>query len=83
MSPNLEHSKEEVFENDLTQLFTKGFLAVLTSKVAVLKEVKDYIFHGDEQRCKEVNPINIRTGETGTFVWDVSMWTNPWPCHIP
>ena len=30
-SPNLDLSKEEVFENNLTQLFTKGFLADLTS----------------------------------------------------
>ena len=30
-TPNLELSKEEGFESNLTQLFTKGFLAVLTS----------------------------------------------------
>ena len=29
-SPNFDLSKEEIFENNLTQLFTKGFLAVLT-----------------------------------------------------
>ena len=55
-STNLELSKEEVFENNLTQLFTKGFLAVLTSKDAVLKEVRDCILQNDAQRCKEVNP---------------------------
>ena len=54
-SPNLDLSKEEVFENNLTQLFTKGFLAVLTSKDAVLKEVRDCILQNDPQRCKEVN----------------------------
>ena len=43
MSPNVELSKEELFENNFTQLFTKGFLAVLTSKDAVLKEVRDCI----------------------------------------
>ena len=53
--PNLDLSKEEVFENNLTQLFTKGFLAVLTSKDAVLKEVRDCILQSDPQRCKEVN----------------------------
>ena len=56
MSPNLEIKKEEIFENNLPQLFTKVFLAVLTSKDAVLKEVRDCILQGDEQRCKEVNP---------------------------
>ena len=46
-SPNLDLSKEEVFENNLTQLFTKGFLAVLTSKDAVLKEVRDCILQNN------------------------------------
>ena len=55
-SPNLELSKEEVFENNLTQLFTKGFLAVLSSKDAVLKEVRDCVLQNDPGRCKEVNP---------------------------
>ena len=54
-SSNLEWSKEEVFENNLTQLFTKGFLGVLTSKDAVLKEVRDCILQNDAQRCKEMN----------------------------
>ena len=31
-SPNLELSKKEIIENNLTQLFTKVFLTVLTSK---------------------------------------------------
>ena len=32
-SPNVELSIEEIFESNLTQLITKGFLAVLTSTV--------------------------------------------------
>ena len=58
-SPNLYLSKEEVFENNLTKLFTEGFLAVLTSKDAVLKEVRDCILQNDPQKCKEVNPYMI------------------------
>ena len=69
-SPNLELSKEEVFENNLTQLFTKGFLAVLTSKDTVLKEARVFILQNDAQRCKEVNPylfsywrdLHVRSG---------------------
>ena len=56
MAPNLENIKEEVFKNNSTQLFTKGFLAMLTSKVAVLKEVRDFILQGEQQRSKDVNP---------------------------
>ena len=55
MSPNLELSKEEAFENNLTQLFTKGFLAILMSKDAVLKGLRDCILQGDKQIFKEVN----------------------------
>ena len=55
-SSDLDLSKEELFENNLTQLFTKRFLAVLTSKDAVLKEVRDCAQQNDHQRCKEVNP---------------------------
>ena len=69
-SPNLDQSKEKVFENNLTQLFTKSFLAVLTSKDAVLVEVRDCILQNDPQRCKEVNPymfsywrdLHVRSG---------------------
>ena len=55
-SPKLKLSKEEIFENNLTQLFTKGFLAALTSKDAVLKEERDCILQNNAQRCKEVKP---------------------------
>ena len=69
-SPNLDLSTEEIFENNLNQLFRKGFLAVLTSKDAVLKEVRDCILQNDPQRCKEVNPymfsywrdLHVRSG---------------------
>ena len=50
-----ELSREEVFENNLNQLFTKSFLAVLTSKDAVLKEIRDCVMQDDEARCKEVS----------------------------
>ena len=69
-STNLELSMEPVFENNLTQLFTKGFLAVLNSKDAFLKEVRDCVLQNDPQRCKEVNPymysywrdLHVRSG---------------------
>ena len=69
-SPNLELSKEEVFENNLAQLFTKRFFAVLTSKDVFLKEVRDCVLQIDPQRCKEVNPymcsywidLHVRSG---------------------
>ena len=40
---DIELSREEIFENNLNQLFTKFFLAVLTSKDAVLKEIRDCV----------------------------------------
>ena len=52
---NIELSREEMFENNLNHLFTKSFLAVLTSKDAVLKEIRDWVMQDDEARCKEVS----------------------------
>ena len=53
---DIELSQEEIFENNLNELFTKSFLAVLTSKDAVLKEIRDCVIQDDEARCKEVSP---------------------------
>ena len=52
---DIELSREEVFENNLNQLFTKSFLAVLTSKDTVLKEIRDCVVQDDEARCKKVS----------------------------
>ena len=49
---DIELSREEIFENNLNQLFTKSFLAVLTSKDAVLKEIRDCVIQNDEARRK-------------------------------
>ena len=46
---------QEIFENDLNQLFSKSFLAVLTSKDTVLKESGDCVMQDDEAGCKEVS----------------------------
>ena len=45
---DIELSREEVFENNPNQLFTKSFLEVLTSKDAVLKEIRDCVRQDDE-----------------------------------
>ena len=55
-SPVKNLSREELFENNLTMLFTKRLLAVRT-KDAVLKEERDCILQKDEQMCKDVNPF--------------------------
>ena len=53
---DIELSREEIFESNLNQLFTKSFLAVLTNKDAVLKEIRDCVLQDDKARCKEVSP---------------------------
>ena len=78
-SPNLELSKKDVFENNLTQLFTKGFIAVLTSKDAVLKEVRDCLFQRNEQRCKDGIPTSTHTGDIYLLVRVAFASTNDWP----
>ena len=63
---DIEISREEIFENNLNQLFTKSFLAVLTSKDAVLKEIRDCVFQDDEARCKDVHSfwkdLHVKSG---------------------
>ena len=54
---DIEPSREEIFEKNLNQLFTKSFLAVLTSKGAMLKEIRDCVIQNDGARCKEVSPF--------------------------
>ena len=52
---DIEISREESFEINLNQLFTKSFFAVLTSEDAVLKEIWDCVMQDGEARCKEVS----------------------------
>ena len=40
----------------ITKLFNKNLLASLTSKDAVLKEVRDCIIRSDEEQLKQLNP---------------------------
>ena len=69
-SANLELSKEEVFENNPTQLFTKCFLAVFPSKDAELREVGYCTLQRDEEKCTGANPylhsycrdVHVRSG---------------------
>ena len=66
----ISNYQKEILESNPTHLFTKGFIAVLTSKDAVLKEVRDCFLQNDAQRCKEVNPyvfsywreLHVRSG---------------------
>ena len=52
-SRDIELSREEIFKDYLNQLFTKSFLAVPTSKDAVLEQIRDCVIQDDEARCKE------------------------------
>ena len=44
------------FENVVGKVFNRGLIASLTSKDAVLKEVRDCIIRSDEARLKALNP---------------------------
>ena len=72
---NIELSWEEVFKNNLSLLFTKSFLAVLTSEDAVLMKIRDCVLQDNEARCKEV-PIFTLSGRTSTLGQDAFLSTN-------
>ena len=63
---DLELSREEIFENNLNQLFTNSFLAVLTSKDAVLKEIRDCVIQDDEARLKRSAHMSTHSGKIST-----------------
>ena len=54
-STNLEKSWKFLFEINLTQLFMKSFLGILTTNDAVLKEVRYWVLQNDEQSFKVVS----------------------------
>ena len=64
---DIELSREEIFENNLNQLFTKSFLAVLTSKDAVLKEIRDCVIQDDED-CVIQDFVLMSTPSGKTFM---------------
>ena len=44
------------FDKVVGKMFNKGLIASLTSKDAVLKEIRDCIIHSDEERLRDLNP---------------------------
>ena len=67
---DIELSWEEIFENNLNQLFTKSFLAVLTTKDAVLKKNRDCVIQDDVHPVSQVsqyvqsfwNDLHVKSG---------------------
>ena len=55
-SPLTDSAQILSFDKVVGKVFNKGLLASLTSKDAVLKEVRDCIIHSDEKSLKALNP---------------------------
>ena len=55
-SPLTDSPQVVSFERVVGNVFSKGLIASLTSNDAVLKEVRDCIIRGDEERLKALNP---------------------------
>ena len=68
------------FEYIVSKKFNKSLIASLTSKDAVLKEVRDCILTNNESRLKAI-PTYTHIGGTSTCVPGAFAWTNEWLCR--
>ena len=69
-SSNVSSPRIPTFDHIVNKIFSKSLIASLTSKDAVLKEVRDCILTNNESRLKELNPyiqslwrnLHVRSG---------------------
>ena len=52
----IEEADDMMFAETLNKVFSKKFLAILTGKDAILKEVKDCVIRNDADRLQEISP---------------------------
>ena len=52
----IEEADDIIFTETLNKVFSKKFLAILTGKDAILKEVRDCVMRDDPDRLQEISP---------------------------
>ena len=52
----IEEADDMMFTETLNKVFSKKFLAILTGKDAILKEVRDCVIRNDADRLQEISP---------------------------
>ena len=52
----IEEADDIMFTETLNKVFSKKFLAILTGKDAILKEVRDCVIRNDADRLQEISP---------------------------
>ena len=52
----IEETDDILFTETLNKVFSKKFLAILTGKGAILKEVRDCVIRNDPDRLQEISP---------------------------
>ena len=60
----IEETDDMLFTETLNKVFSKKFLAILTGKDAILKEVRDCAIRNDPDRLQEISPYLFSIGET-------------------
>ena len=58
----IEETDDIFFTETLNKVFSKKFLAILTGKDAILKEVRDCVIRNDPDRLQEINPYLFSYG---------------------
>ena len=52
----IDEAEDIMFTETLNKVFSKKFLAILTGKDAILKEVRDCVMRNDAERLQEISP---------------------------
>ena len=52
----IDEAEDIMFTETLNKVFSRKFLAILTGKDAILKEVRDCVLRNDAERLKEISP---------------------------
>ena len=52
----IDEAEDIMFTETLNKVFSKKFLAILTGKDAILKEVRDCVIRNDAERLQEISP---------------------------
>ena len=52
----IDEAEDIMFTEKLNKVFSKKFLAILTGKDAILKEVRDCVIRNDAERLQEISP---------------------------
>ena len=78
-TPLIDSPQDLSFDEVVGKVFNNGLIASLTSKNAVIKEIRDCIIRSDEDRMKALNPYLHSYWRDLHVSSGLCAWTRRWP----